>query len=46
MERFLMLFALVLLILVVPLFAQSPKYVLKFNHVLSPLDPYHEGFLK
>jgi len=46
MKKFLMLFTLVLLILVVPLFAQAPKYVLKFNHVLSPLDPYHEGFLK
>lgn len=22
------------------------KYVLKFNHVLSPKDPYHPGFLK
>ncbi len=22
------------------------KYVLKFNHVLSPKEPYHEGFLK
>uniref|UniRef100_A0A7C3RN38 DctP family TRAP transporter solute-binding subunit n=1 Tax=Dictyoglomus thermophilum TaxID=14 RepID=A0A7C3RN38_DICTH len=46
MKKFLTLFTLVLLILVVPLFAQAPKYVLKFNHVLSPLDPYHEGFLK
>ncbi|MCS7202373.1 MAG: C4-dicarboxylate TRAP transporter substrate-binding protein [Dictyoglomus sp.] len=38
--------ALILLLLAVPLSAQTPKYVLKFNHVLSPLDPYHEGFLK
>jgi len=22
------------------------QYLLKFNHVLSPLDPYHDGFLK
>lgn len=37
---------LILLLLAVPLSAQAPKYVLKFNHVLSPLDPYHDGFLK
>lgn len=24
----------------------ASKYVLKFNHVLSPKDPFHEGFLK
>jgi tripartite ATP-independent transporter DctP family solute receptor len=27
-----------------PAFAQS-KYVLKFNHVLGPTEPYHQGFL-
>jgi tripartite ATP-independent transporter DctP family solute receptor len=25
--------------------AQAPKYTLKFNHVLGPKEPYHEGFL-
>lgn len=25
--------------------AQSPTYSLKFNHVLGPKEPYHEGFL-
>jgi tripartite ATP-independent transporter DctP family solute receptor len=25
--------------------AQSPKYVLKFNHVLGAKEPYHQGFL-
>jgi len=24
----------------------ASKYVLKFNHVLAPNEPYHEGFLK
>ncbi len=24
----------------------QPKYTLKFNHVLSPREPYHAGFLK
>lgn len=36
----------ILILLAIPLSAQTPKFVLKFNHVLSPLDPYHEGFLK
>ena len=26
--------------------AQTPKHTLKFNHVLGPKEPYHEGFLK
>ncbi|MBE3130460.1 MAG: C4-dicarboxylate TRAP transporter substrate-binding protein [Acidobacteria bacterium] len=26
--------------------AQAKQYVLKFNHVLSPSDPYHGAFLK
>jgi TRAP-type transport system periplasmic protein len=26
--------------------AQTPKYTLKFNHVLGPKEPYHEGFVK
>ncbi|MET0653709.1 MAG: C4-dicarboxylate TRAP transporter substrate-binding protein [Hyphomicrobiaceae bacterium] len=26
--------------------AQTPKYSLKFNHVLGPKEPYHDGFLK
>lgn len=25
--------------------AQTPKFVLKFNHVLGPKEPYHQGFL-
>ncbi|MEW6424744.1 MAG: C4-dicarboxylate TRAP transporter substrate-binding protein [Bacillota bacterium] len=25
---------------------QQQQYVLKFNHVLAPTEPYHEGFLK
>lgn len=29
---------------VLPASAQ-PKYVLKFNHVLGPSEPYHQGFL-
>src|SRR4030042_4811548 len=28
-----------------PAFGQ-PKYVLKFNHVLGPKEPYHAGFQK
>ncbi|MCX7962110.1 MAG: C4-dicarboxylate TRAP transporter substrate-binding protein [Burkholderiales bacterium] len=28
-----------------PALAQTPKYTLKFNHVLGPKEPYHEGFL-
>jgi tripartite ATP-independent transporter DctP family solute receptor len=28
-----------------PALAQAPKYTLKFNHVLGPKEPYHEGFL-
>jgi TRAP-type C4-dicarboxylate transport system substrate-binding protein len=27
-----------------PASAQSPKYTLKFNHVLGPKEPYHTGF--
>ncbi len=45
-KRFLMLASLIILLLAVPLSAQTRQFVLKFNHVLSPLDPYHEGFLK
>lgn len=39
---------LVLLVLVVFFAGTSfaAKYVLKFNHVLAPGEPYHEGFLK
>ena len=30
-----------------PANAQAPKtFVLKFNHVLGPKEPYHEGFMK
>ncbi|OGA70834.1 MAG: C4-dicarboxylate ABC transporter [Betaproteobacteria bacterium RIFCSPLOWO2_12_FULL_68_20] len=30
-----------------PVLGQAPKtYTLKFNHVLGPKEPYHEGFLK
>ena len=28
-----------------PALAQAPKYTLKFNHVLGPKEPYHDGFL-
>jgi tripartite ATP-independent transporter DctP family solute receptor len=33
------------LLLAMPAFGQ-PKYVLKFNHVLGPKEPYHVGFQK
>lgn len=46
MKRFLMLAVLVIILFVVLLSAQTRQFVLKFNHVLSPLDPYHDGFLK
>ena len=26
--------------------AQTPKHTLKFNHVLGPKEPYHDGFMK
>lgn len=29
-----------------PAFAQARTYTLKFNHVLGPKEPYHDGFLK
>ena len=28
-----------------PAFAQAKTYTIKFNHVLGPKEPYHEGFL-
>jgi TRAP-type C4-dicarboxylate transport system substrate-binding protein len=43
--------ALVALLGALPAFAGgagegAKQYVLKFNHVLSPQDPYHSAFLK
>lgn len=38
-------FVLVLFVISAPLQA-APKYTLKFNHVLAPNEPYHEGFLE
>lgn len=29
-----------------PALAQAKTYTLKFNHVLGPKEPYHDGFLK
>lgn len=29
-----------------PLTAQEETYILRFNHVLGPQEPYHDGFLK
>ncbi|MBC7336780.1 MAG: C4-dicarboxylate ABC transporter, partial [Clostridia bacterium] len=37
--------ALLVILLASTAFA-APKYTLKFNHVLAPTEPYHEGFLK
>jgi TRAP-type transport system periplasmic protein len=35
-----------LLLICSSMVSAQPKYVLKFNHVLAPNEPYHEGFLK
>jgi len=35
-----------LCVLVATSLLAAPKYVLRFNHVLAPTEPYHEGFLK
>jgi len=35
-----------LLFMAVPSSVAAPKYVLKFNHVLAPAEPYHPGFLE
>lgn len=35
----------VLLVLLAGSCLAAPKYVLKFNHVLAPTEPYHQGFL-
>ncbi|HEY8542557.1 MAG TPA: C4-dicarboxylate TRAP transporter substrate-binding protein [Pseudothermotoga sp.] len=43
--RFTVIFLVALCVLTTALFA-APKYVLRFNHVLAPTEPYHEGFLK
>lgn len=40
------LFVTVLVALFALTLLAAPKYVLKFNHVLAPNEPYHEGFLK
>lgn len=37
--------SLIFFCLSVPLFAATPTYILKFNHVLTPSEPYHAGFL-
>ncbi len=39
------LVALVAMSLTFQSFAAPPKYVLKFNHVLSASEPFHQGFL-
>jgi TRAP-type C4-dicarboxylate transport system substrate-binding protein len=36
-------FLLFSLVIIFPVFAQQ-KFVLKFNHVLGPKEPYHQGF--
>ena len=28
-----------------PALAQAKTYTIKFNHVLGPKEPYHDGFL-
>jgi TRAP-type transport system periplasmic protein len=47
-EKRVLLAALVILfsltVIAIPVSAQQ-KYVLKFNHVLGPSEPYHQGFL-
>lgn len=35
-----------LLLICSSMVSAQAKYVLKFNHVLAPNEPYHEGFLK
>ena len=42
-------FVLVAVFLILPVIITFPafgqqKYVLKFNHVLGPKEPYHQGF--
>jgi len=39
-------FAILLAVLLIGSLFAAPKYLLKFNHVLSPSEPYHEAFLK
>ncbi len=41
-----LLVVLVLVLLCLILIPAQAKYILKFNHVLSPNEPYHQGFLK
>ena len=41
----LLLMGLILSLAVVCSMAQAGTYVLKFNHVLGPKEPYHQGFL-
>jgi tripartite ATP-independent transporter DctP family solute receptor len=40
-----LLIVMALLLLCSSLVSAQAKYVLKFNHVLSPNEPYHQGFL-
>ena len=39
------LITLVLMVLFLSVVSAQEKYVLMFNHVLSPVEPYHQGFL-
>jgi len=39
------LITLVLMVLSLSVVSAQEKYVLMFNHVLSPTEPYHQGFL-
>jgi len=41
-----LLIAIALVLICSSLVSAQAKYVLKFNHVLSPNEPYHQGFLK
>jgi len=47
-RRFVLLIAIMILSVAVvgPAAQASPKFVLKFNHVLGPTEPYHLGFQK
>ncbi len=44
--RFRVFLVLGLALLISSVLLAAPRYVLKFNHVLSPTGPYHQGFLK
>lgn len=48
MKKFsvILLITISLLLLCSSMVSAEAKYVLKFNHVLAPTEPFHEGFLK